>query len=111
MNVTGNKSILRVVALIIQILAWVILAASVILTLVVLIGAQSMFAGLWFDGMNLIGLVFLIWGISQFVPLYAVGVGLALLANIADGTAANTAAIEQLARQATPLPPAPKSAP
>jgi len=113
MNVTGNNRILRVVALVIQILAWVILAVSVVLTLVVLLGAQSMFAGIWFDGLNLIGLVFLVWGISQFVPLYAVGVGLTLLANIADGTAANQAAIEQMVRQsqATALPPAPKSTP
>jgi hypothetical protein len=114
MNVSGNNRTLRVVALVIQILAWVILAVSVILTLVVLIGGQSIFAGIWIDGMNWIGLGFLIWGISQFVPLYAVGAGLALLANISDNTSANTAAIEQMARQAqaATLPPAaPKSTP
>ena len=123
MDTPRKYTVLRIVAIIIQVLAWIVLVGGVILTLVWFFNAQNMFAGIWVDGLNLIGLIFLVIGASNFIPLYFVSNVLLALCDIEQNTRANSTAIEQLVKLAqsaeaarlssaapkTAIPPAPST--
>lgn len=98
MNVPRKDGVLRIVAIVYKVLAWVVLAVGVIFGLIMLVAAQQMFAGIWFGGMNLIGLVIIVIGLVNFASLYITG-ATAEAASAAEQTArANQDMIEQLTR-------------
>lgn len=98
MNVPRKDGVLRVVAIVYKVLAWVVLAVGVIFGLIMLVAAQQMFAGIWFGGMNLIGLVIIVIGLVNFASLYITG-ATAEAASAAEQTArANQDMLEQLTR-------------
>ncbi len=123
MDTPRKYTVLRIIAIIIQVLAWIVLVGGVILTLVWFFNAQNMFAGIWVDGLNLIGLIFLLIGASNFIPLYFVSNVLLALCDIEQNTRANSSAIGQLVKLAqsaeaarlssaapkTAIPPAPST--
>jgi hypothetical protein len=123
MDTPRKYTVLRIVAIIIQVLAWIVLVGGVILTLVWFFNAQNMFAGIWVDGLNLIGLIFLVIGATNFIPLYFVSNVLLALCDIEQNTRANSTAIAQLVKLAqsaeaarlssaapkTAIPPAPST--
>lgn len=109
MNVPRKNSILRIVAIVYKVLAWVVLAVGVVFGLILLVAAQQIFAGIWFGGLNLIGLVLIVIGLVNFASLYITG-ATAEAASEAEHTArVNQNMIEQLTRMlktAEPAPPA-----
>lgn len=123
MDTPRKYTVLRIIAIIIQVLAWIVLVGGVILTLVWFFNAQNMFAGIWVDGLNLIGLIFLLIGAANFIPLYFVSNVLLALCDIEQNTRANSSAIGQLVKLAqsaeaarlssaapkTAIPPAPST--
>jgi len=100
MNGSSKYRILRIIALIIQVYAWVILALGVIGALILLLNGQNMFAGLWANGLNMLWIVALFAGVVNFVQVYIVSALLVMVADIADNTVANNKALEQLTRLA-----------
>ncbi len=113
MNVPRKNGILRIVAIVYKVLAWVVLAVGVVFGLIMLVAAQQMFAGIWFGGMNLIGLVIIVIGLANFASLYITS-ATAEAASEAEYTArVNQDMIEQLTRmlKAADTKPAATAAP
>ena len=98
MNVPRKYGILRIVAIVYKVLAWVVLAVGVIFGLILLVSAQSMFAGIWFSGMNLIGLVVIIIGLANFASLFITGAMAEAAADAEFTSRVNQDMIEQLTR-------------
>lgn len=84
MNVPRKYGLLSVVALILRILAWVVLAAGAIGAIVVLSSAQSLPPG--FAGIGAAGV--LVLAVIWFVQLFAFGSILSLLIDIEENTRA-----------------------
>ncbi len=111
MNVPRKNGILRIVTIVYKALAWVVLAVGVILGVVLLVAAQQIFAGIWFGGLNLIGLVFIVIGLVNFASLYITG-ATAEAASEAEYTArVNQDMIEQLTRMLKAAENKPTAAP
>jgi hypothetical protein len=111
MNVPRKNGILRIVAIVYKVLAWVVLAVGVIFGLIMLVAAQQMFAGIWFGGMNLIGLVIIVIGLANFASLYITS-ATAEAASEAEYTArVNQDMIEQLTRMLKAAETKPAAAP
>ena len=98
MNVPRKYGILRIVAIVYKVLAWVVLAVGVIFGLILLVSAQSMFAGIWFNGMNLIGLVVIIIGLANFASLFITGAMAEAAADAEYTSRINQDMLEQLTR-------------
>ncbi len=98
MNVPQKNSILRIVATVYKVLAWVVLAVGVVFGLIMLVAAQQMFAGIWFGGMNLIGLVIIVIGLVNFASLYITGATAEAASEAEYAARVNQDMIEQLTR-------------
>lgn len=98
MNVSRKNGILRIVTIVYKVLAWVVLAVGVVLGLVLLVAAQQIFAGIWFGGMNLIGLVLIVIGLVNFASLYITGATAEAASEAEYAARVNQEMIEQLTR-------------
>lgn len=98
MNVPRKDGVLRIVTIVYKALAWVVLAAGVALGLIMLVAAQQIFAGIWFGGMNLIGLVLIVMGLVNFASLYITGATAEAASEAEHAARVNQEMLEQLTR-------------